>query len=354
MFLGNIGYRLYGIFNSMNVLRLFSPRDLRIISAPIPQPTAGELQVRMTAVAVCGSDLHWFTEGGIGTVHVKEGRPVLLGHEMAGVIASGERQGQRVAVDPAIPCGVCEFCQEGNPNFCLNLRFAGDGNFDGGFCEYVTWQERCLHPLPNSVSDAEGALLEPLGIALHSVDLAHLRTGMRVGVFGCGMIGLLIVQLARLSGAVQIIATDPLPHRLEAARSFGATDTLLAQPGSVEIPAVWAVSGQRGVHAAFEAAGENDAVETACAAARPGGKVILVGIPAVDHITFTASTARRKGLTLKLVRRMKNTYPRAISLVDKGKVDLLSLITQRYPLVQASQAFEVASQRSGIKVVVDI
>jgi L-iditol 2-dehydrogenase len=338
----------------MNSLRLFSPHDLRLVETPVPSPAPGEALVHMSAVAICGSDLHWFTEGGIGTAHVKEGHPVLLGHEMAGMIASGNRQGQRVAIDPAISCGTCEFCREGNPNFCLNLRFAGDGNFDGGFSEYVTWPERCLVPLPDPVSDAEGALLEPLGIALHSVNLAHLRPGMRVGVFGCGTIGLLIIQLARLSGAVQIIATDMLPHRLEAALKFGATDVLMAQPGSAEIPGVWAASGQRGVHTAFEAAGENDAVETACAACRPGAKVILVGIPAVDHTTFTASTARRKGLTLKLVRRMKHTYPRAIALVQSGKVDLLSLITGRFSMEQATQAFELAASRSGIKIVIDI
>ncbi len=337
----------------MKVLRLHAPRDLRLHEEALPVHAPGEALVRLSAVAVCGSDLHWFAEGGIGTAHLEEGRPVLLGHEMAGVVASGPRKGQRVAIDPAINCGECEFCLEGNPNFCSALKFAGDGHFDGGYCEYVTWPERCLFPLPDVLSAAEGALLEPLGIALHSVDLGHLRAGMRVGVFGCGPIGLMIVQLARLSGAVQIIATDRLTHRAEAARRLGASDVLLSDHGR-ENEAVWQAAGKRGVDVAFEVAGENDAVETAVAATKHGGKVILVGIPADDRTTFTASTARRKGLTLKLVRRMKNTYPRALALVEKGLVELGSLVTSRYPLEQAAQAFAEAETREGIKVVVEI
>ena len=139
---------------------------------------------------------------------------------------------------------------------------------------------------------------------------------MSVGIFGCGPIGLLMVQLARISGATHIIATDKLPHRLEAAKSFGATNVFQAEGGQ-ETAEILAATHRRGVDVAFEVAGENDAVETAVAAAKPGARVVLVGIPADDRTTFTASTARRKGLTIKLVRRMKHTYPRAIALVEQ-------------------------------------
>jgi len=335
----------------MQVVRLHSAGDLRLHDEPMPVPGPGESLVRVAAVSVCGSDIHWFAEGGIGDARIKQ--PLVLGHEFAGVITGGERSGERVAVDPAISCGVCEFCLEGNPNFCTSMHFAGDGKFDGALREYVAWPTHCLFRLPESISDAEGALLEALGVGIHAIDLGHLRAGMSVGIFGCGPIGLLMVQLARISGATRIIATDKLPHRLEAAKSFGATNVFQAE-GGTEAAEILAATNRRGVDVAFEVAGENDAVETAVAAAKPGARVVLVGIPADDRTTFAASTARRKGLTIKLVRRMKHTYPRAIALVEHGLVDVRSLVTHRFPLTEAKPAFVEAEKRSGLKVVVEM
>jgi L-iditol 2-dehydrogenase len=195
-------------------------------------------------------------------------------------------------------------------------------------------------------------MLEPLGVALYAIGLADLNPGMSVGVFGCGPIGLLIIQLARLSGATQIVATDRMLHRLDAARELGATDVFLVDDAWVDEP-VWKASGGRGVPVAFEVAGENQAVETAIAAARPGGRIVLVGIPYPDSTKFTASTARRKGLTLQLCRRMKFTYPRAIRLVEHGLVDVRTLVTHRFPLTQAERAFRIAQARQGLKVIIE-
>jgi L-iditol 2-dehydrogenase len=332
----------------MKVLRLHASGDLRLHDEPAPVLAEGEALLRVTAVGLCGSDLHWFGESGIGDARLE--RPLVLGHEFAAVRVE---DGQRVAVDPAIPCGWCEFCLQGHPNLCPGVRFAGHGRIDGALREYMVWPKGLLHPLPDALSDADGAMLEPLGVALHAVDLGHLHAGMRVGVFGCGPIGLLIVQLACLSGAVQIIATDPLPHRLEAAQAYGATHLIPADDGA-EAPEVWQAAGRRGVDVAFEVAGENAAVETAVHAAKPGGQVVLVGIPADDRTGFSAATARRKGLTLRLCRRMKHTYPRALALVERGLVDVRSLVTQRYLLAQAQRAFESAERRDGIKVIIEI
>jgi len=195
-------------------------------------------------------------------------------------------------------------------------------------------------------------MLEPLGVAIHAVDLAHLRVGMSVGIFGCGPIGLLILQLARLAGADQIIATDILPHRVEAARALGTEEAYLVENRISDQEA--AMLARRGLDVVFEAAGENAAVETAIAAVHPGGKVILVGIPPDDRTSFSASIARRKGLTLKLVRRMKLTYPRAIRLVESGKVDVRSLITHTFSFEQADAAFAAAARREGLKVIIKL
>jgi L-iditol 2-dehydrogenase len=320
----------------MKAVRLHAPGDLRLHDEPTPKPGIGETLVRVKAVGICGSDLHWFGQAGIGDARLQ--KPLVLGHEFTGVIAEGPRQGKRVAVDPAIPCNACKFCLQGNPNLCEHMRFAGHGVEDGSLREYIAWPDECLFPLPDSLSDADGVMLEPLGVAIHAVDLAHLRAGMSVGVFGCGPIGLLAIQVALLAGATEVFVTEPLPHRLEVARGLGAREWTLSQE----------------VDVAFEVAGEDDAVETAVSAVKPGGRVILAGIPADDRTFFSASAARRKGLTIKLVRRMKFTYPRAIQLVENGQIDVRSLVTHRFPLEQAQQAFTVAQRREGLKVIITL
>jgi L-iditol 2-dehydrogenase len=319
----------------MKVIRLHAPNDLRLHDEPLPEPAPDEELVRIRAVGICGSDLHWFSEAGIGDAKLQ--KPLVLGHEISGTIATGIYKGKRVAVDPAIPCHECEYCQQGNPNLCEHIRFAGHGVEDGALRETIAWPKECLFPLPNSLSDADGVMLEPLGVAIHSVDLAHLRTGMSVGVFGCGPIGLLIIQVARLAGASSVYVTEPLPHRMEAALRLGAREYA---PGRL-------------VDVAFEAAGEDEAVDTAFNAVKPGGCVILGGIPANERTSFSASVARRKGLTIKMVRRMKFTYPRAIQMVESGKVDVRSLVSHQFPLEQAQAAFKLAEKRAGLKVIVE-
>ena len=333
----------------MKSLRLFGVGDLRLVDEAPPVPGPGEELVRVTAVGICGSDLHWYAESGIGDA--KLSRPIVLGHEAAGVIEAGPRAGRRVAIDPAIPCETCEQCRAGHAHFCLSLRFAGDGTTDGFLRELVAWPEASLVPVPDSLSDADVAMLEPLGVALHAVRLAQIRPGERVGVFGCGPIGQFLIQLARASGATTIVATDVLPHRLAAARSAGATATALVAGGS-ERAELRAATDGHGVDVAFEAAGVDDSVETSVALAAPGGTVVVVGIPSEDHTTFTASTARRKGLTVKLSRRMNRVYPEVIRLVEAGFVDVRSVVTASRPMSEHQDAFRSAAAREGLKVVV--
>ena len=330
----------------MQVIRLHASADLRFHDEPDPIPGAGEKLLQVKAVGICGSDLHWIAEGGIGDARLE--RPLVLGHEFVGVLENG----QRVAVDPAIPCMKCEFCLHGHPNLCPEVRFAGHGDIDGALREGMAWDEKCLVPIPDSLTYADGAMLEPLGVALHAVDLAHLKAGMTVGVFGCGPIGLLIIQVAKLSGAVKIIATDKLKHRMEAAKAYGANQALLAEDDHVR-DEILVATGGRGVNVAFEVAGDQGAVDDAITTVIPGGKVILVGIPDDDKTSFTASVARHKGLTIKLVHRMKHTYPRAIVLVSQGLVDVSTIVTHRFHLSQAVEAFAVAERREGLKVIVE-
>jgi L-iditol 2-dehydrogenase len=333
----------------MKTLRLVGPAELRLVDEAPPVPGPGEELVRVKAVGICGSDLHWYSESGIGDVRLSE--PVLLGHEAAGVVESGPRAGLRVAIDPAMPCERCEQCRAGHAHFCTALRFAGDGVTDGVFSELIAWPSGSLVPVPDTLTYADAAMLEPLGVGLHAVRLGGIRPGERVGVFGCGPIGIFLIQLARISGATTIVATDILPHRLAAARAAGATATALVAGGAERVELRAATDG-RGVDVAFDAAGMDDSVETAVSLAAPGGTVVIVGISSQDRTAFPAAPARRKGLTIKISRRMNRVYPEAIRLVEASLADVRSVVTSIYPMDEFKTAFAAAASREGEKTVV--
>ncbi|MFG1992938.1 alcohol dehydrogenase catalytic domain-containing protein [Actinoplanes sp. NPDC048988] len=318
----------------MIVSRLHRAGDIRLHEEERPVPGDGERLVEVTSVGICGSDLHWFTEGGIGDAVLP--RPLVLGHEMAGVIRGGVDDGVRVAIDPAIPCETCEECRAGRPNLCTRIVFAGHGDCDGGLRQFLTWPAHRLHRLPDGLSDDEGALLEPLGVALHAMDLSHLRMAATVAVAGCGPIGLLLVRLALLGGATRVLASDPLPHRQRAAEGLGA------EPAT----------GEAVADVVFEVSGSDGAVEASLRLARPGARVVLVGIPDGDRTTFSAALARRKGLTLVMVRRMGEVYPRAIDLAARRLVELAPLVSHTFPLGDVENAMSTAASRTGVKVVV--
>ncbi len=324
----------------MRTARLHAVGDLRVADEPAPEAGPGMSLVQVTAVGICGSDLHWWDEGAIGDAKLTH--PLVLGHEGAGVIAEGPRAGQRVAIDPAIPCETCRACRDGYRNLCYRLKFSGHGETDGMMREFMAWPTTSLHPLPDRVSDADGAMLEPLGVAIHSVDLGHLPFGGTASVIGCGPIGLLLIGVLKAAGASSLLAVEPLAHRREAAERMGADQVI--DPAAFD---------EGRVDVAFEAAGNNEAVELAMASVRPGGRVVLAGIPADDVISFGASLARRKGLTIAMVRRMNEVYPRAISLAERGVVDLGSVVTSRAGLGEIPAAFGEAARRTGLKAIIE-
>jgi len=327
--------------------RLHAAGDLRVGEEPVPAVGAGMSLVRVSAVGICGSDLHWWDEGAIGDATLAH--PLVLGHEGAGVIAEGPRRGERVAIDPAIACGTCRACRDGYANLCYRIRFAGHGETDGMMREFMAWPTELLHPLPDGVPDADGALLEPLGVALHGVDLGHLPFGGTASVVGCGPIGLLVIAVLKAAGSSSVLAIEPLAHRREAAARYGAD--VVAEPGAASGRLPELVGA--GVDVAFEAAGNDGGVELAVESARPGGRVVLAGIPGDDAIRFQASVARRKGLTIAMVRRMNHVYPRAISLAARGVVDLGSLVSRRAGLGEVKEAFGDAARRTGLKVLIE-
>jgi L-iditol 2-dehydrogenase len=333
----------------MRAVRLHGARDLRVTDEPEPVAAEGETLIAVGAVGICGSDIHWFAEGGIGDARIAH--PVVPGHEFGGTVAAGPRRGERVAVDPHLPCDRCRFCLAGWPNLCPTGRFSGHGTLDGPLRELVAWPSRLLYPVPDSIPDEQVPLLEPLLIAMHADSMHPVRRGDAVAVVGCGPLGLLQVQVACLSAPGRLLATDPLPHRRAAAFTMGASE-------AVDLPAPEGPIGAQeapfeSMDVVFEVSGTPDAVDVAVALARPGGTVVLLGIPSEDETRFTASVARRKGLTLKLVRRSVPRYEQALRLVEAGRVRLDGLVTHRFGLEDTPAAFELGERREGLKVVIE-
>ncbi len=323
--------------------RLHGRRDVRLgpIEPPVPGP--GQVVVRVTAVGLCGSDLHWYDEASIGDTRLT--RPLVLGHELAGVIEDGPRAGERVAVDPADPCEVCDLCRAGMGRLCREVRFLGLDPFDGALrTRLAATASRCVR-LPDGITDHDAVLLEVLGIALHAVDLADVRPGMTAGVYGAGPIGQLVIRVLRRAG-LEVVATDRLAHRVEAARDSGAATVVLVgdDDPAVSLP----------VDVAFECSGEDEALDTAVRAVRSAGRVLMVGIPSGEHAAFPASPVRRKELVLQAVRRMEAPdLERAVELVGAREISLAGLVTGRFPMDDAAAAFELASARDGLKIVVE-
>ena len=327
----------------MTAVRLHGPSNLQVEQVPHPgAPGPGEVLLRVTATGVCGSDLHPYETGTIGSTRLET--PLVLGHEFAGRVEAGGEGvtlavGTRVAVDPLIPCGHCDGCESGNPNLCRNQSFAGLWPQDGSLRQWMRVPARNCFPIPDSMSDAEAALLEPLGIALHATDLARIRVGSSVAIFGAGPIGYCLVQTAKLAGASPIYVQEPLEWRLKKVQKFGAQPLRAGVEVDVAIEAAWA----------------RESVQQAMDALRPGGTLVLVGIPFEDTVSFKHSTARRKGLTILMCRRMKRVYPRTIRLVESGQVDLKGMITHRFPLERVPEAFRLnaAYEEEVIKTVID-
>jgi len=356
---------------TMLAARLHGPADMRVERVPHPgPPPPGHVLLRVTAAGICGSDLHAFRHAQIGESKIE--KPLILGHEFAGVVEQvgencldGQFQpiapGAHVAVDPAQPCGRCEFCERGDPNLCTNLHFCGLAPDDGAFCQWMHMPASSCFVAPDVMDEAELVLIEPLGVAMHAVDLAKLRIGQRVAVLGAGPVGLCIVQLVKSSGADMIYSADKFPWRVELARQFGANEAWCCDRQDT-IETIRKATGGRGVDVVIEAAWSGEAVAQAAEIVAPGGRLVIVGISEDEQLTIPHAVARRKGLTIVMVRRMKHIYPRAIRLVGMTGANednffrVLPLVSHRVTLADLPKAFKAnaAYRDKVVKVIVDI
>lgn len=319
-------------------------RDIRI--GPVEPPAGGNLTavLDVQSVGICGSDLHYYKDGGIGSAVIKQ--PFVPGHEFSARLQNdieqlGLARGQLVAVDPAKPCHRCEWCARGHHNLCPHVVFLGAPPYQGALTTEIAVPFESIIALPDSMTSDQGAMLEPLGVCIHAIDLASPALLETVAVIGCGPIGLGILQLLKLAGVGDIIAVDPQAHRAQFARELGARFI-----GS-DVSAVLDHTDGLGCHLVIEATNSPNGLADAVTAARIGSRVVLVGIPDGDaYSPLSAAQARRRGLTVRFSRRMGNVYPRAIQLVEENRVDVDVLVTHRFGLSDTARAFAMQADEA--------
>ena len=319
-----------------DALYLRAARDAWLGPAPSVTNRPDGVALEVAAVGLCGSDLHYYKDGGIGSATIVE--PFVPGHEFAGWLQAdvpelGLAAGALVAVDPNEACGTCAWCLEGHANLCPHVRFIGAPPFHGAMTRRITVPRAQIVPLPDALGPLEAVMLEPLGVAIHAVDLAKPRLLERVALLGCGPIGLLILEVLKVAGAGEVLAVDPQEHRRAAAARAGAAAV------GADLSVIEGHTGGAGCPLVIEATNSPQGFRDAVRAARIGGRVVLVGIPDGDTYTLPAAEARRRGLKIKFARRMGEVYPRAIALVQSGKVDVTSMVTAEIGLEEGPELF---------------
>ncbi len=333
----------------MEALVIHAPGDLRVERINTPEVGPGQLRVRVRCGGICGSDLHYYQHGGFGTVRIQA--PMVLGHEVAGVIAevgpnTPFAAGERVAISPSRPCGLCAYCQQGLQNHCLDMRYYGSAmrnpHVQGAFRQEIVVEHWQAHRLADSVSDGEGAMAEPLSVALHAVRRAGPLLGKRVLVTGCGPIGALVIVAARRAGASHIVATDVGAHTLGKALQVGADEVVNVAEEPEGLERFTADKGSFDV--LFEASGNGRALVGAFAAVRPRGVIVQIGLG--GEMTLPINVIVAKEFDLRGAFRFHEEFAVAVELLNKGLVDVKPLISATLSYRDSARAFALAADRS--------
>lgn len=334
----------------MRAAIIHGARDLRIGEAELPPLGIRDVHVRIRNGGICGSDLHYYQDGGFGAIRIRE--PLIPGHEISGDVAAVGADvtrvvvGDKVAVDPSNPCGHCEYCMEGKPRHCLDMRFFGSAmrfpHVQGGFREMLACTEAQAVKLPPGLSLAHAAFAEPLAVCLHAATQAGPLLGKRVLVTGAGPIGALCLLVARQAGAREIVVTDLADAPLALARKIGADSTvnMRSEPAGLD-----RFSGGKGYFdVAFEASGSAAALSASIAVARPGAIIVQVGLG--GDMMLPVNTIVAKEIQLRGTFRFDREFEWAVGFLGRGAIDVAPLLTEVIPLDDAIRAFELAGDRT--------
>jgi L-iditol 2-dehydrogenase len=317
-----------------------------------------DVLIRMAKVGICGSDVHYYVSGKIGSQVVQY--PFTVGHEGAGVVESigsavkNVKPGDRVAIDPAISCRECDQCKAGRGHTCRKLKFLGcPGQVEGCLCEYIIMPQECCYKIKDSMTFEQATISEPLAIGVYSVKQSIPMQGAKVGILGAGPIGLSVLLPARAQGAEKIYVTDKIDDRVKVARGAGAD--WAGNPEKQEIVEDITNLEPDGLDVVFECCGQQEALDEAIQLLRPGGKLMLIGIPAVDRISFVIDKIRRKEICIQNVRRQVDCVQEALDMIDNKSIDVDFMVTHHFGSAGTKDAFDlVANYKDGvIKAIID-
>jgi L-iditol 2-dehydrogenase len=337
----------------MKAFKLTGIRQMQMME--VPDPVIAEdtdVLIRMKSLGVCGSDIHYYTTGRIGKQVVQY--PFTVGHEGAGQVEAVGRAvkslkaGDRIAIEPAMPCWQCDQCISGRPHTCLRLRFLGcPGQAEGCLSEYIVMPETSCFKISNSLTYDQAAIIEPLSIGVYAVNQSVLLKGASMGIFGFGPIGMSVFMAARNRGAGKIFVTDRIKERLMIADREGALMT--ANPDREDIVCKISEENPGLLDAVFECCGQQEATNQAVELLKPGGKLMIIGIPEFERWSFDVDNLRRKEICIQNVRRQNNSVEEAHDLITGGPTKLDSMITHHFAFADACVAFDlVANYEDGV------
>ena len=330
---------------------------LEVGEAPMPKIGPDDVMIKIQSVGVCGSDLHYYHSGSIGDFKVEF--PFILGHEAAGIIEEvGEnvknlKKGDRVCMEPGIPCMKCEECLTGHYNLCKDVKFWATPPYDGVLSEYVAHPAAFTFKIPDNMSFTEGALVEPLAIGLHACNMGGVKLGQTVAIVGAGCIGLVTLLAAKAYGATRIIVGDVLDKRLEKARELGAITVNTKEEDFAA--KIMALTEGRGADVCIDCAGFSATVDACLSAAKPAGMVIIVGLGADRVDGFNTSMMSVKELTVKSIFRYRNLYPTAINAIADGRINVGAIVSHRFKFDDTINAFATCTRdiRNVVKGVIE-
>lgn len=338
-------------------LVLYGIDDMRLEQRPIHKPGENDVLIGMHSVGICGSDVHYLKHGRIGDFIVKD--PMILGHEASGTIIDVGKgvkhlsKGDRVAIEPGVPCRKCQYCKSGSYNLCPDMIFCATPPVDGSLCRFYVHASDFCFKLPDHVSFEEGAMLEPLSVGVHACRRAGIAMGHKVLILGAGPIGLLSMLVARANGATRVAITDLDENRLKMAAELGADETLkiTSRDGKEVADQIQQVFGQ--ADRTIECTGAESSIQTGIFATKSGGVLVIVGM-GKPVITLPVFDALVREVDVRGIFRYANCYPTALELIASGKVNVKPLITHRFKLEQSHQAFEAtgAGNSNAIKVMI--
>ena len=337
----------------MKAALLTGIRQFEVGQVPEPEMSKDtDVLIRIKMVGVCGSDIHYYTTGRIGSQVIQF--PFVVGHEAAGVVeqtgkkVTRVKRGQRIAIDPAVYCGRCDQCRAGRENTCRELLFLGcPGQLAGALCEYLVLPENCCFPIKDSTTFEQATLSEPLAIAVYAVERSDLPARANVAILGAGPIGMSVFQALRAKNAGDVYITDKIQDRLDFSRRLHPQ--WCGNPDRTDVVKEILSLEPFLMDVVYECSGDKAAFDHAIKLLKPGGTLALVGIPEFDEVSFPIHDLRRKEITIINVRRQAHCTQKAIDLLERKKINMDAMVTHHFPLAQTRQAFDlVANYRDGV------